>query len=88
MYAQEILKPETIAEAAKLGPQALKILDRWSLGWKQELRKKEQDGSLIPELKKQTETESDVLARARAGGQNRHLADHEILEEYGPPPGL
>lgn len=88
LQARQLLKLETIAAASDLGPQALKILDRWALGWGKKLREKEKDGSLLPELKKQTESETSVLANARAGGQNSHLAEHELMEEFGPPPGL
>jgi len=88
MYAHRILKPETISAAAKLGPIADQILDRWAMGWKAKLKAMEKDGTLLPRLKEQAEAEKDALMRGREGGQNSHLSDAEIQEIYGPPTGL
>ncbi|HXC39516.1 MAG TPA: hypothetical protein VN667_11280 [Burkholderiales bacterium] len=88
MQAQRILRPETVNAIVKMGPQAERIADRWAMGWKADLKQLETAGSLLPRLKEQAERESQVLADARQGGENSHLADHEILamNDVNPAP--
>lgn len=89
LYAQELLKPETVAEILELGRKAEQIADRWAMGWPRRTRELEKQGTLLQHLREQTELENRALAEAHQGGNVQHLADHEIAELYelreGPP---
>lgn len=82
MYAQEILKPETVSAILELGPKAEQIADRWAMGWPKRTRELEKQGTLIVALRDQAERESRAI---RENGTT-HLADHEIAELWGLNP--
>lgn len=82
MYAQEILKPETVSAILELGLKAEQIADRWAMGWPKRTRELEKQGRLIEALRDQAETESRAI---RENGTT-HLADHEIAELWGLSP--
>ena len=82
-----ILKPQTEEEIEKLGPFAERVAERWVSGWKKRTLALEASGELLPYLKERAEREADVMSEARMGGENSHLADHEIAELYGLSPG-
>lgn len=84
---KHLLKPETRRQIADMGPNAESIVDRWLGGWPKRTVAMEADGTLIPRLKSQLETEMNLLADARTGGSLNHLAEHEIMELYGVDPG-
>lgn len=79
MYAQELLKPETVAAILELGQKAEQIADRWAMGWPARTRELEKEGKLLSSLRNQAEAESWAI---RENGTT-HLADHEIAELWG-----
>ena len=88
MLNSQILKPATVNAIAKLGLRAEKVADRWASGWKAETTAMEAAGTLLPRLQAQADKEAQILAEARQGGENSHLADHEILalNDLSPAP--
>jgi len=82
MYAQEILKPETVTAIFELGPKAEQIADRWAMGWPKRTRELEKRGTLIQALRDQAERESRAIRETKT----THLADHEIAELWGLNP--
>lgn len=87
MLNSYLLKPETVQAIARLGPTADSIADRWAVGWKAETKAMEREGTLIDRLKEAATAEAEAIARARAGGENSHLADGELREMLGIDPG-
>ena len=47
IYAQELLKPETVAAILELGQKAEQIADRWAMGWPKRTRELERQGILL-----------------------------------------
>lgn len=83
LYAQHILKPETVAAILELNwNQAEQIADRWAMGWPKRTRELEKQGRLLKVLHDQAEAESRAI---RENGTT-HLADHEIAELWGLNP--
>ncbi len=86
MLNTHVLKPETVKAVEALGLTAEKIADRWASGWKKETRALEASGELLPRLRAQAVREAEALSNAMVGGENSHLAQHEILDLYGISP--
>lgn len=82
MYAEEILKPETVTAILELGQKAEQIADRWAMGWPKRTQELERQGILLEKLSNQAERESRAI---RENGTT-HLADHEIAELWGLSP--
>ncbi len=85
--AQNVLKPETLVAIVKLGNHAQVVAERWTSGWKKQTLAMESDGSILERIKDQAENEAEALSTAKMGGENNHLAQHEIMEMYDLKPG-
>jgi len=85
--AQNLLKPETLEALSKMGNHAQVVAERWVSGWKGQTLAMEKDGTLLDLIKDRATTEADILATAKMGGENNHLARHEIMEMYDLKPG-
>lgn len=83
LHAPNVVSKETLRAATALGPTAEKVLDRWASGWPKQTKALEKSGRLLKALKSQAEREARIYGDARVGGENSHLADHEIAELYG-----
>ncbi len=81
-----LFKPETVAKIEAMGMYASRIADRWVGGWPKETKALEAAGQLLPALKEQASREAEIYSEARMGGENSHLADHELAEMYGLSP--
>ena len=73
-YAPRILKQITA-----MRPVATAIANRWMLGWPQPTKELLKSGRYLEALKAQEQQVREVLSEPG----NRHLARHEILQEFG-----
>lgn len=87
LNAPNVVRRETLDAVTRLGPYAEKVLDRWASGWPKATKALEQTGKLVFAVKEQASREAGIYSEARMGGENSHLADHEIAELYGLSPG-
>ena len=85
--APNVVSKETLRAVSALGPTAVKVLERWVGGWPKATKELEKAGKLIESVKDQANREAEIYGEARRGGQNSHLADHEIAELYDLAPG-
>lgn len=83
LNAPDVVTKETLRAATSLGPTAERILDRWASGWPKATKALERSGRLLDALRSQAEREARIYGDARVGGENSHLADHEIAQLYG-----
>lgn len=60
-------------------PLATEIANRWMMGWPERVEALIESGEYLPALTEQEKAERDVLANETA----RHLARHEIVQEWG-----
>jgi len=85
-----VLKPATAREIEAMGLYAERVADRWASGWPQRTRALERQGELLRAVREQAAREAAIYSTARQGGENSHLADHEVatLFDLDPaPPG-
>ena len=76
--------PAEVAKAVvATGPLAVQIANRWMLGWPHRVKAGLAAGTYLEALRAQEELERSVLAQAQGV---RHLARHEIMEEFGLSP--
>lgn len=66
-------------QISRLPPLAVEIANRWALGWPKRVKALVESGEYLEALKAQEQTEREVLSRPG----NSHLAQHEIVQEYG-----
>lgn len=90
LNAPDVVTKETLRAVSALGPTAVAVLERWVGGWPKKTKALEKAGKLIEAVKYQANREAEIYGTARMGGENSHLADHEIAQLYdlapGPPP--
>lgn len=87
LNAPNVVSKETLDAVMRLGVYAERVLDRWASGWPKATKLLEREGRLVDAVKSQASREASIYGDARVGGQNSHLADHEIAELYGLEPG-
>lgn len=69
-------------EMLSMGGLTVEIANRWMLGWPKTVKALIKSGEYLEALKRQEAEERDLFSRVDL----RHLARHEICEEYGLTP--
>lgn len=79
LYRPQSYPPEARAKLERMRSQALKIANRWMMGWPKRVKALLDSGQYLELLESQTEIEVNALANPHTS----HLAGHEIAELYG-----
>jgi hypothetical protein len=82
LYRPNSYPPEIRRKIVSMPPLAAEIANRWMLGWPKRVKALLEAGEYLPALKAQEEQERNALANETA----RHLARHEIAQEWGLSP--
>jgi hypothetical protein len=83
LLSPRLYPAEVAADVVAISPLAVTIANRWAMGWPKHVKAMLAEGTYLEALRQQEEVERRVLSEAQ---NMRHLARHEVMEEFGLSP--